>query len=217
MEITNTMSIENNTQTRTRTVGYLELILGPMYSGKTSALMKLYKQYTISQMSVVMVNYDEDVRYEGDSQTTMSNHDKNTVKCIRTHSLEEFYKTHNAKKEYEVILINEGQFFDDIEIVTKWCDEDDKIVHVCGLDGDFKRNVFGKLLNLIPHCDSMRKLMSICVGKECERGTRAIYSHRITGEQGQKVIGADNYVPLCRKCYLCMNESENTTATIQVS
>ena len=44
-------------------------------------------------------------------------------------------------------------------------DEDDKIV-MYGLDGDFKRNVFGKLLNLIPHCDSMRKLMSICVGKE---------------------------------------------------
>ena len=78
-----------------------------------------------------------------------------------------------------------------------------KIVYICGLDGDFKRNRFGKILELIPYCDKIVKLQSLC--SICKNGNPAIFSYRITEESSQIVIGSDNYIPLCRACYICQN------------
>jgi thymidine kinase len=72
-----------------------------------------------------------------------------------------------------------------------------KNVYVCGLDGDFKRKRFGDLLDLIPICDSVTKLHSRC--DMCHNN--AAFSHRLTNETLQVVIGSSNYVPLCRTCY----------------
>ena len=74
-----------------------------------------------------------------------------------------------------------------------------KTVYVYALDGDFKRNKFGSVLDLIPYCDKVKKLTSLC--SICKNGTKAIFSHRLSEEEQQVVIGSDNYIPLCRKCY----------------
>ena len=66
------------------------------------------------------------------------------------------------------------------------------------LDGDFNRQLFGNWLELIPMCDTVEKLHSFCSG--CKK-REALFSHRLTSEKEQKVIGSNNYVPLCRKCY----------------
>ena len=98
---------------------------------------------------------------------------------------------------YTHILINEGQFFEDIYKTTMILVEKfKKHVTICGLDGDFKRVKFGKILDLIPFCDKVVKLSALC---DC--GHPAIFSHRITNETSQIVIGSSNYKPLCRKCY----------------
>jgi len=73
-------------------------------------------------------------------------------------------------------------------------------VALYGLDGDFQRKPFGKMLDLIPHCDNLVKLHAYCYN--CKNGTKGIFSKRITKETGQKVIGSSNYRPLCRKCFL---------------
>jgi thymidine kinase len=74
-----------------------------------------------------------------------------------------------------------------------------KRVYISGLDGDFERKKIGQILDLIPLCDKVTKLTSIC--NKCKNGTPGIFSKRLTGEKEQTVIGADNYIPVCRECY----------------
>ena len=74
-----------------------------------------------------------------------------------------------------------------------------KKVYICGLDGDFERKKFGTLLDLIPLCDKVCKLTSLC--SLCKDGTPGIFSMRLTKESEQIVVGSDNYIPVCRKCY----------------
>ena len=74
-----------------------------------------------------------------------------------------------------------------------------KQIYVCGLDGDFERKKFGQILDLIPLCDKVNKLTSLC--SICKNGTLGIFSKRISSEKEQTVVGSDNYIPVCRKCY----------------
>lgn len=176
--------------------GYLELILGCMFSGKTTRLLDIHKKYSICDISCCVINFKEDVRY---SQTEMMSHDKKGVPCLFSEKLENAIIKENLEK-YDVFLINEGQFFEDlISQVKKLVLEHKKKVYICGLDGDFEREKFGNLLDLIPFADKFYKLYAIC--KLCKNGTRAPFSKRISNETKQTVIGSDNYIPVCRKCY----------------
>jgi thymidine kinase len=195
------------------TVGYLEIISGPMYSGKTSKLLELYKQFQFCEMPTLVINYAEDNRY---SETLLSTHDQVMIPCEKATNLAEianicepdpgttclgttFVGTYYTFLDAKVILINEGQFFKDIVAWVKAAvDKYEKIVYVCGLDGDYQRNCFGDWLQLIPFCDNHIKLHSFCSG--CKRKP-AIFSFRVTHETEQKVIGSANYLPLCRACF----------------
>ena len=179
--------------------GYLELYVGPMYSGKTSKLRELYKQYKFCNVPTLVINYAADTRYSSDN--VMCTHDRDEVPCIMCTKLSDALP--HTSKEFQdtrVFLINEGQFFPDI---VAWVEkaisnEYNKAVYVCGLDGDFKREKFGNWLDLIPICDSIEKFKSICA--DCKE-RRALFSHRLTEEQQQTLIGSDCYIPLCRRCY----------------
>ena len=105
----------------------------------------------------------------------------------------------NAVRSAEVILINEGQFFDDLAEVVVEMVNAGKQVYVCGLDGDFQRKRFGQMLELVPFCDKITKLTSLC--SLCKNGTKGIFSLRLTSETEQMVVGAENYMPVCRGCY----------------
>ena len=184
------------------TSGYLELIMGPMFSGKTTKLIQVYKNYTYIGKKVVVINYSEDKRY---TSTMLSTHDKTMIPCIFVTKLSEIWSeqtsvNYQTIREADVILINEAQFFEDLYDVTlDMVDAQHKKVYLCGLDGDFKRNKFGTMLDLIPYCDRVEKLHSLC--SICRNGEKALFSHRISADVSQVVIGSDNYVPLCRKCY----------------
>jgi len=99
----------------------------------------------------------------------------------------------------DVVLINEGQFFSDLFEATLLLLVSKKKVYIAGLDGDFKRNKFGQMLDLIPMCDTVTKLTSLC--SQCKNGTKAIFSKRITCEKQQTLVGSDNYIPVCRNCF----------------
>lgn len=198
--------IQSSVPSILQNVGYLELILGPMYSGKTSALIELKKQYSFTKLKVCVINYAEDKRYDN---TKLSTHDKVMIDCFNTLILQELNLDEFAQ-QYDVFLINEGQFFPDLFDSVKWLvDEKKRIVHVSGLDGDFQRNGFEQMMKLIPYADTVVKKYSIC--KNCENGTKALFSHRLSGEKEVKVIGADNYIPLCRKCYLDMTRTQHNS------
>ena len=190
---------KNDLETLHSGCGYLEIILGPMFSGKTSRIIDLYKKYTYCDIPVIVVNHADDTRYDN---TLLTSHDNNKIECVNCHTIGEIMDNIVlSTKKSNVILINEGQFFDDLyESVLKLVNEFHCIVYVCGLDGDFRANKFGQMLDLIPHTDCVYKLQSICV--DCKNGNKGIYSHRKTNESSQKLIGVDTYEPLCRRCYL---------------
>ena len=180
--------------------GYLEIIMGPMFSGKTSKLLDVYKQCTFCNINVCVINHASDKRY---SQTQLSSHDGVMIPCIQIERVKDVFELDkNNDFSYlnsEVVLINEGQFFSDLyETVIKMLD-DKKRIYICGLDGDFERKKFGQILDLIPYSDKVTKLHSLC--GLCKNGEPGIFSKRITCEKGQTVIGSDNYIPVCRMCY----------------
>jgi len=182
--------------------GSLFLYLGPMFSGKTSKLIQIFKTRTYIGKKVAVINFSQDRRY---SDSMLSTHDQMMIPCIFIDQLSSILK--NKENEYypmlqnaDTILINEGQFFPDIfDSVIEMVEKAGKEVHICGLDGDFQRQPFGSLLQLIPYCNIVEKLNALCV--DCRDGTPAIFSHRISQETAQIVIGSDNYKPLCRECY----------------
>ena len=193
--------------------GYLKLILGPMFSGKTSELIALYRRYIRSGRKVMVINYAGDTRY---SATDLSTHDKQMIHCYMLNNLKDVYsgnyykdKDGNEKSilevfnDADVILINEGQFFKDIcDTVLEWVEKYDKKVYICGLDGDSNRSLFGNLFCLIPYADDIVKLNSICAS--CKDGTFAPFTKRIIDNSNGAVIqiGSDEYIPVCRKHYL---------------
>jgi thymidine kinase len=201
----NELAIENKPN------GYLEVIVGPMFSGKTSRIINLYKQYKYCNIPVIVVNHNDDNRYDNE---LLSNHDNIKIACFKCYEIKEmiakYYTLLNT--QHVVILINEGQFFDDLyDSVSYLVNDMDKCVYVCGLDGDFKSNKFGQILDLIPICDNVYKLHSICV--KCKNGKRAIFTNRKTNDKEQKLIGVDTYEPLCRKCYFHTSIENSTIAS----
>lgn len=201
------------------TMSYLELIIGPMYASKSTRLVEVYKQCKFCNISVAVINHVIDNRYD---EELLSTHDMVKIPCIKTKVLKDVWLTEELDLEddiienipriqdkikiskSDVILINEGQFFEDLYDVVVDMLKCGKKVYVCGLDGDFERKKFGQILDLIPLCDKVEKLTSLCT--LCKNGTRGIFSMRLTQETEQTVVGSDNYIPVCRKCYESKNK-----------
>ena len=190
--------------------GYLEIIKGPMFSGKTTRLLDIYKKYTFCDIKTLVINYEKDNRY---SDIMLSSHDKVMIPCVRAIKLEDIVRfTTNplhdidASSNYafdflnaKAILINEGQFFPDIvEWVTIAVEKYHKNVYICGLNGDFKRHKFGNWLDLETISDNVVMLHSFC--SKCKRRP-GLFSHRLSKEKELEVIGAESYIPVCRNCY----------------
>lgn len=203
--------MNNNIMSSDSNSSYLEIILGSMFSGKTSRLVEVYKQCQFCNISVAVINHSMDNRYD---EELLSTHDKIKIPCIKTDKLMDLWiKNFNLSEidniprlndkinvaKSSVILINEGQFFPDLEEFVKLLLNDNKKIYVCGLDGDFERKKFGQILDLIPLSDKVHKLTSLC--SICKNGTKGIFSKRLTNEKDQTVVGSDNYIPVCRKCY----------------
>ena len=206
------------TTTSENKTGYLELIIGPMFSSKTSSLLEIYKQCKFCNIPVSIINHSIDQRYH---ETMLSSHDKIMAPCFQANKINDIWanirytesanerddEAHQFLRNSDVILINEGQFFPDLYEAVVDMLNNNKKVYVCGLDGDFERKKFGTILDLIPLCDKVNKLTSLC--SLCKDGTRGIFSMRLTNETEQTIVGSDNYIPVCRKCYSNKNKSDN--------
>jgi thymidine kinase len=131
----------------------------------------------------------------------ISSHDKIMAPCLQARELNYLWseQVNSLLRKTDVILINEGQFFPDLYEVVLDMLKHNKKIYICGLDGDFERKKFGNILDLIPHCDNVRKLKSLC--SICKNGTPGIFSMRLTNEKEQTVVGSENYIPVCRNCY----------------
>ena len=175
--------------------GKLELIIGPMFSGKSTELIREIRLAKIINKKVLVIKPQIDNRY---SENEITTHSFESEKCETTEKLENL---NNIVREYDLIVIDEGQFFPDLKkYVLIWVDEYNLHVIVGGLDGDFKREPIGQILELIPHADKCKKITSLCI--ICNDGTKAIFTCRkIKSNQQIQIGGIETYTPLCRKHY----------------
>jgi len=181
--------------------GYLEVILGPMFSGKTTELMRIYNRYIECDISCVVVNHKNDQERWND-KGEMATHNGARCPCVYVNKLAEILQ---IVDKYDIFLINEGQFFEDLyDIVNILVNMHKKKLYICGLDGDFKRRKFGKILDIIPLSDNVRKLKAIC--KKCKK-REAIFTHRLNSKSNNQVVIGDcnMYTSLCRCCYNLVN------------
>jgi thymidine kinase len=176
-------------------MGSLELIIGPMFSGKTNLLISRYKEINnTTNTNILVINYYKDTRYGTDS---VISHDgetipANNISLIST--VNNLIETNN----FNYIFINEGQFFPDLkESVISLIERYSINVVICGLDSDYKQEKFGQIWDLIPHADKVIKLQGKC--NNCSN--KSLFTHRLSNEVTQEVIGTHNYIPLCRSCY----------------
>ncbi|KAL7712668.1 Thymidine kinase [Entamoeba marina] len=180
--------------------GSIQLILGPMFSGKTTELIRIIRRYTISKKKTMMIKYSKDTRY-GKGAEAIS-HDKGSWKAYPTTLLMDLKE---SAMNYDVIGIDEGQFFNDVrEFSELMADYGKKMEHT-------KKKPFGQILEMIPLAESVKKLKAVCM--YC--GIDAAFSLRTTAEQSVEVIGgADKYCAVCRKCYNANNiEGKNHRIT----
>ena len=183
--------------------GFLELVIGPMFSGKTFFFINKFNELNDKGETVLVINHNLDNRY---SYTNIVAHNG---KCMPISIMVE--KLMDIKpddyKNYQNILINEGQFFQDLFNFTEKLLDENKYIYISGLDGDFKQKKFGQILDLIPICDKITKLhakCSLCLKKG--KNNKAIFSHRLIESQDTILIGSGElYIPICKKCNKSFN------------
>ncbi len=185
--------------------GYLELIVGPMFSGKTSYLINIYNNIKEKE-KILVINNDLDNRY---SETKIVSHNGTCIPCIKTTKLESLFLNNDINfEEVSIILINEAQFFEDLIPFVKINLIKNKKIYISGLDGDFQQNKFGNIIDLIPLCDFVIKLKANCTN--CKTKNSAIFTHRKLNNINQTLIGSDDYyIATCRKCYNLLNNNIN--------
>ena len=178
--------------------GYLKVILGPMFSGKTTELIRIYSRFNSCDIGCCVINHSSDKRYDN---SKMSSHNKVMIESLNIDNLMNILP--NLSESIKVYIINEGQFFQDLKEGVEFLLSKKKTIYVCGLDGDFQRKKFGSILDIIPLCDDIVKLKGIC--NVCKKN-ESIFTHRKGDDTKQILIGEkDLYMTLCRDCYDHLN------------
>lgn len=179
--------------------GFLHIITGPMFSGKTTELIRMAKQYQSINKRILAINYSRDTRY--DNEANIFSHDKQ--KFESTLPLETLDGLLNNPKinENDVILIDEVQFFkNSFDIIKSLVEEHKKIVIVSGLDGDYLQNPFGDICRLIAFADKLTRLNAICCLSSDYPD--ASFSRRIAKSKETEFIGSeDSYMAVSRAIY----------------
>ena len=196
MSIIHNSNIVNNN-------GKLELIIGPMFSGKTSELIRRARKfYSIyDNNKILLINSKLDNRYSNDN--SIISHNNDIIECIKTYNLTDIKL--GFLNDFDVIMIDESQFFDDLLKFVNILLSLNKFIIICGLDGDDKQEIFGDILKLIPLADDIIKLKAYC--KKCFYDSNSIidapFTNRIIrnpNTDAQKQIGSsDIFEAVCRK------------------
>jgi thymidine kinase len=182
---------EKNSASRT---GWIEVICGSMFSGKTEELIRRLNRARIAKQKVEVFKPTIDTRYD---EEDVVSHDEKKTRSIPVQNATQilFYA-----EDFEVVGIDEAQFFgNELVNVCNELAEKGKRVLVSGLDMDFKGNPFGPMPALMAIAEYVTKVHAVCI--RC--GNPANYSHRTGSEEKLVVLGeTDAYEPLCRKCFI---------------
>lgn len=196
--ICNTMFLEN-TLNRGRKQGWIEVICGSMFSGKTEELIRRLKRAEFAKMKVEIFKPKIDVRYSDDDVVS---HDKTT---IRSTAIEHSSQLLILASDVEVIGIDEAQFFDDglPEVCNQLANQGVRVI-IAGLDMDYLGRPFGPMPHLLAIAEFVTKVHAICV----QTGHLAHHSYRLSENDSLVQLGEkESYVPLSREAF---NEAMKT-------
>lgn len=178
----------------------LELFLGPMFAGKSSAVLGIVRRNKVIHRRTLCVTSALDKRYTEEAQIVSHNKESHPAMAVgQLVPLLEHPEFHAA----ECIIVEEAQFFTDLTaFVLPAVETHGKHVICVGLDGDSERRPFGQLLDLIPYADSYQKFTALC--SRCSDGTPALFTYRKAGAPTTQIsVGGQNqYEALCRTHFL---------------
>jgi len=174
--------------------GKIELILGPMFSGKSTRLIEQMRKYVYKAKKTIMVKYYADQRYSEKSEVVT--HDLIKYDSINCKLLRNSFDT---LKQYDVIGIDEGQFFADLVEVCEELALVGKIILIAALNGDFRMEPFPVIQRIISKSDKIKLLKAYCFN--CHKDAK--FSLRIVQSNETVLIGAgEAYKPACRECHV---------------
>ena len=174
--------------------GKIELIIGPMFSGKSTRLIEQMRKYVYKAKKTIMVKYYADQRYSEKSEVVT--HDLIKYDSINCKLLHNSFET---LKQYDVIGIDEGQFFADLVEVCEELALMGKIILIAALNGDFRMEPFPVIQRIISKADKIKLLKAYCFN--CHKDAK--FSLRIVQSNETVLIGAgEAYKPACRECHV---------------
>ena len=175
---------------KVRFMNQISVYTGPMFSGKTNALLSAYERATIARKKVLAFKPQLDNRF---GENVIKSRRFGEIEAINITSLKEL-----KKYDADVYIIDEFQFLEgDIRIIQDLADEKGKIFHISGLDLTAERKPFGHMPELLAIADHIEKFVAICY--DCAE-ENAIYSYFLGKKDTDIVLGNHEYIPLCRKC-----------------
>ena len=173
--------------------GWIEVVCGSMFSGKTEELIRRLKRAQFARQKVEIFKPKIDVRY---SEEDVVSHDANTIRCT---PVENSGNILLLTGDVDVVGIDEAQFFDsNIVSVCKMLANNGIRVIVAGLDMDYLGNPFGPMPELMAVAEYVTKVHAICV--RC--GNLSHHSHRFSDNEKLVMLGEQHdYEPICRHCF----------------
>lgn len=180
--------------------GCCATILGPMYAGKTTALIRISRDCKNKGKNVLACKPRKDNRYGNDSN--FHSHDGDKEECILIDTTDDIVNHSNYLKSH-VILIEEAHFFgEDIVTNVERFIEEGKYVVVSGLSGSYKRRIIGHMGDLIALSHSIHQIYAKC--ELCDTFTHAPFTAKIAGshETDIEVGGKSTYIPVCNKHFI---------------
>lgn len=187
------MFLENKINNSKRS-GWIEVVAGSMFSGKTEELIRRLKRAKFAKQKVEIFKPAIDVRY---SEQQVVSHDSNAIHSTPVSTAGNILL---LTTDVEVVGIDEAQFFDMglVEVCNKLANDGIRVI-VAGLDMDFRGNPFGPIPAIMATAEYVTKVHAICV--RC--GNLAHFSHRLVKGEKLVLLGEkDEYEPLCRDCYI---------------
>lgn len=194
------MFLEDTTKIKQRGQGWIEVVCGSMFSGKTEELLRRLNRAKIARQRIEIFKPAIDTRYD---EEEVVSHDKNAIRSTPVSSSEKILL---LTADADVVGIDEAQFFDDNlpNVCNELANQGIRVI-VAGLDMDFQGRPFGPMPHLMAIAEYVTKVHAICV----RTGQLAQYSHRIVGGDDTIELGElDRYEPLSRQAYIEVTEAE---------
>ncbi len=187
------MFLEKSTNNPSQGRGWIEVIVGSMFSGKTEELIRRLNRARIAKQKLEIFKPEIDKRYD---ETNVVSHNENSIRSIPVQNASQILLYIDGM---DVVGIDEAQFLDDdLPAVCNYIANQGIRVIVAGLDMDFQGKPFGPIPALMATAEYVTKVHAICM--RC--GDLAHYSHRTIAGEKLVVLGeTESYEPLCRKCY----------------